>query len=701
MELRRLEGGRKLTNSVITSAEPRHAGPNFRPGARLKSVLKTLGIESRLQLAITICVLALVLVTPIESGAAPVVVLVYRSLLLAITILCGIGSWRQDLRISRVFLTLLGLALFLALISVSRIQGSHFEGLFLWYRLAFFIAGFLALAHYNKYQSARWKELLLGIVVAGNIIYLIAGLVTNHRPVASFSNNPNYFATFMLTGTAASLAVAVFGTRPAWRIAAGASAVFLLFGITQTDSRGGVLAAGLVVLVAAIRGGSRIPRHVWMLIALAGLVTMLVASPYLIRKFVDRGESDPYNYARTTIWMDAVKVIAENPILGVGFGQFMNASKRFAFPVQGVVARYLKRAGIAHSEYLQYFAEMGIPATLLLLSLFGYLVFLAWKRSKTTWPEFRSFQEAAILVTVGLGAHALVDNCWTIPVMTSGLVVLSLSDLLPLAGAGLSRRSDRAPAKAGAYIGGHIGAYVLAAGFSLLVVAVYVHSTVLPSIGLYYNDIGHKAFEKGDIATAERNHLRAVAIRPDGLCSSTTWEWCICNGPRIRRPETPFRPPQSTSPGRSLRIRLRSIPTFTWRPCSFDRLPEIPRRTGKSTSSSSTTTENFWRSILSSRFPGRTSPSLILRSESMSELSRSSTEPSNTNRIMFPVTCSSQPGIASWETSPKASAANARRSRSSTNIGTFNPPNPTKASCSAGPKPPGPRRRSLSKRNSL
>jgi len=140
MELRRVEGGRKLTNSVITSAEPCHAGPNFRPGARLKSVLKTLGIESRLQLAITICVLALVLVTPIESGAAPVVVLVYRSLLLAITILCGIGSWRQDLRISRVFLTLLGLALFLALISVSRIQGSHFEGLFLWYRLAFFIA---------------------------------------------------------------------------------------------------------------------------------------------------------------------------------------------------------------------------------------------------------------------------------------------------------------------------------------------------------------------------------------------------------------------------------------------------------------------------------------------------------------------------------------------------------------------------------
>ncbi|HYR84157.1 MAG TPA: O-antigen ligase family protein [Terriglobia bacterium] len=469
-------------------------------------MLKTLGIESRLQLAITICVLVFVLVTPIESGGAPLVILVYRSLLLAIMILCGIGSRRQDLRISRVYLTLVGLTLFLALISAFRIQGSHFEGLFLWYRLAFFIGGFLTLANYSRYQPARWKGLLLGIVVAGNIVYLIPDLLTNRRPVTSFSYNPNYFATFMVIGVAASLAVAVFGTRPAWRIAAGASAALLLFGTIQTNSRGGVLAAGLVVLIVAIRGGSRIPRPVWMFIALVGLVTIVVASPYLINKFTDRGEGDPYNYARTTIWMDALKVIAQSPTFGVGFGQFINVSKRFAFPVQGAVARYLKRAGIAHSEYLQYFAEIGIPATLLLLSLFGYLIFLAWKRAKTAWPECRCFQEAAILVTAGLAAHALVDNCWTVPVMSSGLVVLSLSDLLPLqeasnAGAGFSRTHRLMPARAGAY--------------SLVLLAVYLHSTVFPAIGLYYNDIGHKAFEKGDIETAERNHLRAVAIRPD------------------------------------------------------------------------------------------------------------------------------------------------------------------------------------------
>jgi O-antigen ligase len=472
-------------------------------------MLKRLGIETRLQFAITICVVALVLTTPVESGGAPPVFLAYRSLLVAITILCALGSWREDRRISPVYLALAGFTLLLMLISVLRIQGSHFEGFYLWYRLAFFTSAFLALAHYSRYQSARWKGILLGTVVFGNIIHLVPDLVAHRSPLTSFSNNPNYFGTFMLVGLAASLAVAVFGMSLKWRVAAGASAALLLLGITQTLSRGAFLAAGLVMLVVAVRGGSRIPRYVWMFIGLLALVTAIIFSPYLIHKFLDRGEGDPYNYARTTIWIDALKVIAQSPFLGVGFGQFVNESKRFAFPVDGVVARYLKRAGIAHSEYLQYMAEVGIPATLLLISLLGYLIFLAWKRAATTWPEFRCFHEAAILVAVGLGAHALVDNCWTIPVMSSGLVVLSLSDLLPLREP--RSRGSQKPEGGKA----RVPSWLLASGSWLLAFAVYIHSTALPAIGLYYNETGHQAFDKGDLEKAERNHLRALAIRPD------------------------------------------------------------------------------------------------------------------------------------------------------------------------------------------
>ena len=125
-------------------------------------------------------------------------------------------------------------------------------------------------------------------------------------------------------------------------------------------------------------------------------------------------------------------MIAQHPVLGVGFGQFFHLSKRFTLPVEGTVARYMKRAQMAHNEYLQHIAELGFPAALLLFALLGYRSTQLGKRAQSAWPDFRWFHEAALLTAAGVGTHALVDNCWTIPVTASGLVVLALADPLPL-----------------------------------------------------------------------------------------------------------------------------------------------------------------------------------------------------------------------------------------------------------------------------
>src|SRR5207248_1032549 len=136
--------------------------------------------------------------------------------------------------------------------------------------------------------------------------------------------------------------------------------------------------------------------------------------------------------ARKEIWLSSLSLIGQNPILGVGFGQFFHVSKRFTLPVDGPVARYMKRAQMAHNEYLQHIAEIGFPAAILLFLLLGYLIYLVWKRSNNAWPDFRCFHDAALFTAVGVGVHALVDNCWTIPVTASSLVVLALADPLPL-----------------------------------------------------------------------------------------------------------------------------------------------------------------------------------------------------------------------------------------------------------------------------
>ena len=464
-------------------------------------MLRKFGIETPLQLAITLCVIGLVVVTTLGgSGGAPAVFFIYRTLLLAITLLCVWGTRKADTEIARWFLALIVVLAGLMWLSVLRIQGSHFEGMYLWYKFVLFASMFLALAHYSRCQSAAWKGLLLGSVVATGAIHLIPDLLTSHERIAGFSrNNADYFATYLLIGVAASLAVVVFGTERKFRIAALVSAALLAFGIAQTDSRAATLATGAMAAVAAVRAGNRIPRRLLLLIGLAGLLVVGVLSPRLITKFMSHGQSDPYNYARPRIWLSTLRIIGEHPILGTGFGQFVHVSKRFAFPMEGQVARYMVRLGMAHSEYLQHAAELGIPAAILLFSLLGYLLYLAWKRAPMAWPDYRCFQEAGLLTAAGVAAHALVDNCWTIPVTASALVILSLSDLLPL-----RSKTIRRP----------WGTSELAVA-GVLVAAAYVYSIVIPGLGLYYNEAGHQAYERFDFNNAEFYHTRAIAVVPD------------------------------------------------------------------------------------------------------------------------------------------------------------------------------------------
>jgi O-antigen ligase len=464
-------------------------------------VLKKFGIETPLQLAITLCVIGLVVVTTLGgSGGAPVVFVIYRTLLFVITILCVWGTRKADTEIARWFLALIVVLAGLMWLSVFRIQGSHFEGMYLWYRYVLFAGMFLTLAHYSRYQSAAWKGLLLGSVIAVGAVHLIPDLVTRQDHVSGFShNNPDYFATYLLIGVAASLGVVIFGTERNFKIAAIVSAALLTFGATQTNSRAATLAIAAMVAVAAVRAGDRIPRRLWLLIGLLALVIVGISSPVLISKFLSHGEADPYNYARPLIWLSSLRIIGEHPILGTGFGQFVHISKRFAFPMDGQVARYMKRIGMAHSEYLQHAAELGIPTAALLFALLGYLLYLAWKRAPMAWPDYRCFQEAGLLTAVGVGTHALVDNCWTIPVTASALVILSLSDLLPL-----RTKRIRAPWRT---------SELTLAG--LLIAVAYIYSIVIPGLGLYYNEEGHQAYERFDFDRAEFYHQRAVTIVPD------------------------------------------------------------------------------------------------------------------------------------------------------------------------------------------
>ena len=47
------------------------------------------------------------------------------------------------------------------------------------------------------------------------------------------------------------------------------------------------------------------------------------------------------------------------------------------------------------------------------------------------------------------------------------------------------------------------------------VATVWVIAILIPGAGLFYNDEGHKAYDRDDFATAERYHLKAIAVIPN------------------------------------------------------------------------------------------------------------------------------------------------------------------------------------------
>jgi len=449
---------------------------------------------------LTFLVAALVAISGLGREAVhPLVLFLHRTLLFAIILWCARDLYRQrSFTVSPVFL---GLSGFTCLLMMSFLKNaSTDEGFYTWYQFVLFALMFVSLAAWSRNQPAAWKQRLLWIVVGIQSLYVIAALVLEKRPIRGGFINPNYFASFLLAGLSIGIAMTALETGRLKRAIGLVASVLFFYGITQASSRGATLAALAIAAVAILHFATRLSVSRTAAVAILGALALaaVLASPSLVRKFADRGQSDPYNYMRPQIWMGDLRLIADYPVFGVGLGQFLYVSRRYAAPLEGGLARYVTRPGIAHSEYLQYAAETGVPATMLLIGLSAWLVWTAIRRSRSVPREASAVQAAAILTATGLLTHALVDNNWTVPVMAAGLSVFAMADVLPYGEWKLSLQSTTA-------------AKTLA---TILLVVVYAHSTFIPSAGLWFGFAGAKAYAAKDLKEAEENYRTATTILP-------------------------------------------------------------------------------------------------------------------------------------------------------------------------------------------
>jgi putative inorganic carbon (hco3(-)) transporter len=165
-----------------------------------------------------------------------------------------------------------------------------------------------------------------------------------HRLVSTFLD-PNFAGAFIVIGLLIQLSLVSYGERvAAWK------PLLLLTALVMTLSRSSVLAlfAGALMIVA-IRGVSR--RALWL--GAATLVLLSAAAPALLRfaaKF-NKLQVDASALERLVTWTRGLRILADHPILGVGFNTYGFVQERYGFE-RSYAASYSIDGGLSRHDAL-------------------------------------------------------------------------------------------------------------------------------------------------------------------------------------------------------------------------------------------------------------------------------------------------------------------------------------------------------------
>ena len=106
---------------------------------------------------------------------------------------------------------------------------------------------------------------------------------------------------------------------------------------------------------------------------------------------------------RVLIWKSALAMIEDNPIIGVGFGNFEQKYQR-EYILPDARERWQSHA---HSNYLQFWAEDGAIGLALHCFMFGSILMWTWRRRKNAYAAMLFFS------TLGFLLYSLTDYTYT------------------------------------------------------------------------------------------------------------------------------------------------------------------------------------------------------------------------------------------------------------------------------------------------
>lgn len=333
----------------------------------------------------------------------------------------------------------------------------HVERVFKAVNFAAVSCGLLALHEFATKQNvvARWlappvsieEDFFLWLITeVDNEVSFVTGELYR---VYSFFTQPLEYSAFMIM--VFPFAALSFATARSWsaRISYGLATLIIFMGFIVTFSRGPTLALAIVILFLAV-----FERRVRPYL-LAGVTVLLVGIvafwPLIVDKLGERVTGSENVTLRFSLWQNGMKIFADNPLTGVGYGSYPNVHvqtirENQIGPMYEYTWPHIERVTTVENVFVTLAAETGMLG----LTAFAVLLasaFFVFRRIFTSAPTERSrilaLSACAALLSFLLSGMTVANIIgYTISILFFGVYIASLAVLsrdLPQGGPDLRR----------------------------------------------------------------------------------------------------------------------------------------------------------------------------------------------------------------------------------------------------------------------
>ncbi|WP_421888139.1 Wzy polymerase domain-containing protein [Methylibium sp.] len=266
-------------------------------------------------------------------------------------------------------------------------------------------------------MAFAWWIAGIGCTVVALVQYVVPSLAdgwliaVNSSPGRAVGNmrQPNHLATALLCAMVMTAWLWQAGRlRAPW---AAISLFAMVLAVALSASRTGALSLGVLLLWAVVdRSLPRAARWALALTPMAYFIFWAGLAEYAAWQqahfyAAERLQSNAdISSSRFAIWRNALTLIAQNPWTGVGWGNFNFAWTFTPFPDRPVAF-----FDHTHNLPLQLAVEIGLPATALVLGLFGWALWRARGAWRMAGEQPGHPARAAFVMLVVLGVHSLLE----------------------------------------------------------------------------------------------------------------------------------------------------------------------------------------------------------------------------------------------------------------------------------------------------